>query len=150
MSRTHTATTTGERRKSAAMTLLEGRRELYVLRGRRALLCRLLDTGEATADDVRNAVELSAGIAPVCLGAVPRTLARAGIIERVGFVSSARPDAHARPVSIWALADRAAALAWLAAHPDRLGPLKELEGGAAQMLFDLENATPGAGTPDGL
>lgn len=40
----------GERRKLSAHALLAARRELFVLRGRRALLAALLDHGEATAD----------------------------------------------------------------------------------------------------
>jgi len=112
----------GEALKCNAHALLAARREVFVLRGRRALLWRLLDTGEATADDVRDAVELPDEINPVCLGVVPGTLAKAGIIERAGFVTTARAEAHARPVSVWRLRDRAAALAWLATHPDRPNP----------------------------
>ncbi len=130
-----TMTADGEARKLDAHALLEARREVYVLRGRRVLLQRLLDAGEATADDVRDAVELPDRINPVCLGVVPGPLARAGIIERVGFVESRRPDAHARPVSVWRLADRAAALTWLAAHPDRPDPTPA-EADAVPSLFD--------------
>jgi hypothetical protein len=138
----------GERRKLTAHALLAARRELSVLRGRRALLLRLLGAGEAIADHVRAAVELPDGIDPVCFGTVPGELARAGIIERIGFATTARPEAHARPVSIWQLADRAAALAWLAAHPDRPDPLPEPEGATDSMLFDLtENEAPDATTP---
>jgi len=144
-----TATAEGERRKLDAHALLEACREVYLLRGRRALLRRLLDVAEATADDVRHAVELPEGIDPVCLGAVPGPLARARIIERVGFTASSRGDAHARPVSVWRLANRAGALAWLATHPDRPDPLPPAEADTEGTLFDVENATPGAGTPGG-
>lgn len=137
-------TASGEDRKLGTHALLEIRREVYVLRGRRARLRRLLDAGEATADDVRDAVELPDEINPVCLGVVPGVLARVGIIERVGFAESRRPDAHARPVSVWRLADRAAALAWLAAHPDRPDPAPA-EADTAMTLF----AAAGASTPAG-
>lgn len=130
-----TMTADGEARKLDAHALLEARREVYVLRGRRALLARLLDAPEATADDVRAAVELPDAINLVCLGVVPGPLARAGIIERVGFAESRRPDAHARPVSVWRLADRDTALAWLAAHPDR-PDLTPAEADAVLGLFD--------------
>lgn len=119
---THTYPTEAERRKVAAHKLLEARRALHVLRGRRALLGKLLADGTATADDVRAAVELPPDIDPKCLGAVPGALARAGIIRRVGFASTNRAAAHARPVSVWQLADRTAALTWLAEHPDRPDP----------------------------
>jgi hypothetical protein len=36
---------------------------------------------------------------------------------RVDYAVSTRPEAHARPVAVWALADRAAAVRWLAEHP---------------------------------
>jgi hypothetical protein len=117
--------TEGERRKLEAHEQLEARRELHILRGRRALLQRLLDVGEATADDVRRAVELPAEVNPVCLGAVPAPLAYAGIIERAGYAVTSRAEAHARPVSRWRLVDRAAAIRWLDAHPDRADPEPE-------------------------
>lgn len=140
--------TEGERRKAEAHALLEAWREVFVNRGRRALLLKLLSNGTATADDVRSAVELPAGVGPKCFGSVPGQLARAGIIEHAGFVTTARPTAHARPVSVWQLRDRVAALAWLDAHPDRPDPLPEPEDDA--WLFDLStNATVGAGTPTG-
>ncbi|MCZ2401409.1 MAG: hypothetical protein LC135_16345 [Phycisphaerae bacterium] len=132
---TMTPTADGESCKLDAHALPEARREVYVLRGRRALLARLLDAAEATANDVRDVVEVRDEINPVCLGVVPGSLARAGIIERVGFAESRRPDAHARPVSIWRLADRAAALGWLAVHPDRPDPTPA-EADAAPSLFD--------------
>lgn len=146
---TMTATAAGEARKLDAHALLEARREIFILRGRRALLAAMLGRGEATADDVRRAVALPDGIDPVCLGVVPGELARAGIIERVGFHTTARPEAHARPVSIWRAADRAAAMAWLAAHPDR-PDLAAAEVDDETTLFAFAgNAAAGAPTPAG-
>jgi len=101
---------------------LESHRDLYVLRGRRALVERLLCVGEATADDVRAAVELPDGVNPKCFGAVPGPLAKAGIIERVGFAPTSRPMAHARNLTVWRLVDSAAAEAWLQDHPDQPDP----------------------------
>ncbi len=111
-------TTEGERRKLDAHATLQARRELYVHRGRRALLAALLRHGTATADDVRQAVTLPAGVNPVCLGSVPGHLARAGIIRRRDFVNTNRTAGHARPVTRWELIDHDAAERWLAAHPD--------------------------------
>ncbi|MDA1053797.1 MAG: hypothetical protein O3C40_25390 [Planctomycetota bacterium] len=122
-----TTKTTGTKARDAAIELLEERRQVIVNRGRRALLTRLVTGATATADDVRAAVELPETIDPVCLGAVPGALARAGIITRAGFVATARPDAHARPVSIWSLADREAALEWLRGHPDKPDPMPDDE-----------------------
>lgn len=108
----------GERRRDDAHALLAKYREAYVRRCRRVLLAALLERGTATMDDVRSVVTLPDGIDPVCVGPVPGELARAGIIERVGYVPSTRADAHARPLSLWRLRDRAAAACWLAEHPD--------------------------------
>jgi hypothetical protein len=108
----------GDRRKRDALALLEARRGVYVRRGRRALLLQLLATGSATADDVRLVVELPADIGPKLFGAVPTPLVEAGIIRHAGYTPTRRREGHARPVAVWELADRAAAVAWLAAHPD--------------------------------
>lgn len=115
----------GKRRKDIAHQLLAARRERVVRLGQRALLNRMLTYGTATADDVRAAVALPDGVSPVCLGAAPGALARLCIIRRIGFVESSRACAHARPVSVWELADREAALAWLAAHPPIPAPEAE-------------------------
>lgn len=142
----------GEARRDEALALLANRRDLYVLRGRRALLTAVLAVGQATADDVRDALELPADIDPVCLGAVPVALARAGIVRRVGYVPTCRPDAHARPVSLWALADRAAAIRWLADHPDRSDDDQAADlDGPQRLLFNLTtNATSPSDAAAGL
>lgn len=101
----------------AAHAVLEARREWFLIQARRELLAVLLERGTASADDVRERLKLPANIGPVCLGAVPKPLALAGIIRRISFVASARPEAHARPVSLWELVDAHAARQWLADHP---------------------------------
>lgn len=108
----------GEHRKDAALDLLASHRERYVIEGRRALLRAAMTNGTASADDVRDCVELPPGIDPKCFGSVPGSLAKAGIIERVGFATTCRPTAHARPVSVWRICDRAKAEQWLAEHPE--------------------------------
>ena len=109
----------GERRKADALAVLEARRALYVLRGRRALLAALLEHGTATADDVREAVRIPPGCNPKLFGSVPGPLARAGIIRSVGNSKSHRAKAHARPLTVWQLRDPDAAREWLDANPDR-------------------------------
>jgi hypothetical protein len=109
----------GERRRDDALELFVRWRKLAVLRGRRALLRVMLwGDGRATADDVRAAVRLPEEINPKCFGAVPIALAKAGIIECCGMITSCRPEAHARPVKVWRLVDQQAALAWLGSHPN--------------------------------
>jgi len=136
-------TAEGERRKSAAFALLAAHREAMIRRARRELLKVLLDRGEATIDDVRAVVPVPDGINPKALGPVPGGLAEAGIIVAHGYAKSTRPEAHARPVQVWRLADRAAAIHWLAMHPELPEPTPE-----PSDLGDLfNNRMPGAGTP---
>lgn len=115
----------GERRKRSVHNLLETKRQLYILRGRRALLLTLLDCGLGVMDDVRRAVELPPDLNPKLFGAVPGHLVRACIIRAAGYATSTRPEAHARPIQVWQLADADAARAWLADHPDSPEPAGE-------------------------
>jgi hypothetical protein len=112
----------GERRKDAAHTLLDAHRRIYIRRARRALLMRLLGGGTGTADDVAELVPPTPDLDPRYRGAVPGLLARAGIIRHVGYDRSCRPSRHASIISIWEIADRNAARAWLDAHPDLPDP----------------------------
>lgn len=54
----------GEGRKLDAHAMLEARRELFIVHGRRALLRRLLDAGEATADDVPDGCKRAQAVMP--------------------------------------------------------------------------------------
>ena len=141
----------GERHKADAFALLSAHREAVIRRAQRALLTALLETGSATADDVRELVELPPGVGPKCFGAAPGVLARAKVIRQAGFAKTCRPVGHARPITVWALADRPAAERWLQNHPDLPDPAdrSKPEGATVTrqgMLFDQENATPAAGT----
>lgn len=110
----------GESRKSAAHTRLEARRDWLI---RRALLLRLLTAGTATADDVAERIGPGdSGIDHRWLGTVPGPLDLAGIIRRAGSTTSCRPIRHASVISTWELADRNAALTWLARHPELPDP----------------------------
>jgi hypothetical protein len=136
----------GERAKASALALLEARREVFILRGRRALLTAMLTgDGTATADDVRAAVDLPADMDPRCLGTVPGRLGYDRIIRAAGFVRSGRPQRHASYIQRWALADRAAAEKWLRDHPDLPDP-GDQAAGAQGFLFPHNEPTPTAGT----
>jgi hypothetical protein len=130
----------GERRKQDAFATLTANREAVIRRAQRALLTVLLETGSATADDVRELVELPPGINAKCFGAAPGPLARAKIIRADGFAKTCRPVGHARPVTVWALADRNKALRWLADHPDLEDTFEQSEGAAAsqRVLFLID------------
>jgi hypothetical protein len=103
--------------RDAALNLLRDRRAALIRECTVVALRVALDRGEVCADDVRAAVPIPADISPKLVGVVFRDLADAGILRRSGFRTSTRPVAHARPLSVWRLADPAAAAAWLAAHP---------------------------------
>jgi hypothetical protein len=129
----------GEQRKADALDRLEARRDSLIRRARRALLTHLLDAGTATADDVADSIGPGdPDIDPRWLGTVPGPLADAGIIRRAGFVTSARPSRHASIISTWELADRAAALAWLARNPE----LPEPDDAGATSPTPIEPAAP--------
>jgi hypothetical protein len=139
--RCHCGTAAGANLKDEALRLLEARREAFIRRGRRALLLAMLTgDGRASADDVSAAVELPADIDPRCLGSVPGRLAYDKIIRAAGFVRSTRPECHARWVQVWALADRAAAVRWLADNPDLPDPAHADQGEAVQaVLFPIQS-----------
>ena len=133
----------GEKLKRDALELLDLRRRSIVLQGRRAMILTLLEREYASADDVRRAVQLPAGVSPKCFGAVPGPLKRAGIIRPIGFAPTLRAVAHARPLSQWHLVNRAAAERWIAAHPVALTS----DDPAAGTLFASSTKKPGASTP---
>lgn len=107
--------TAGEARRDAALNLLRARRANLVRECTAAALRVALDRGEVSADDVRAAVTIPPDISPKLVGVVFRDLADAGILRRSGFRNSTRPAAHARPLSVWSLADALAATARLTA-----------------------------------
>lgn len=113
--------------RDAAIELLEERRHELVNGGRRELVRRLLKCDTATIDDVRADIELPQTMDPRCLGAVPGALAKAGIIMRIGSAPTRRSAAHARPISVWSLVDREAAMRWLQEHPDPPAPMPQGE-----------------------
>jgi len=116
--RTHSSPPTGEDLKDAALERHHLRRPALIRAAQRTLLTEALARGTATIEDARDGVEVPEGFNPKALGSVPGTLARSGIIRRVGYVTAQRPAAHARPLSLWELADPDAARAWLATHPE--------------------------------
>lgn len=107
----------GEALRDAALALLRTHRAALVRALSRAAVRIALERGTVTADDVRHAVPIPAGIRPVVVGAAVRDVATAGVLRRVGYRPSARPEAHARPLTVWQLSDEPTGRAWLAAHP---------------------------------
>lgn len=112
----------GEALKRAAHRLLEAHRERLIRRARRALLSHLLAHHTATIDDVRAVVAVTPGVNPKAFGSVPGPLAIAHIVRPAGAKKTGRAVGHARPVTVWELADRVAAIAWLNTHPELPDP----------------------------
>lgn len=108
---------TAETRKGQALAGLADRNAPIIRAAQRALVSHLLDNGTATIDDVRDRVPLPEGTNPKVFGTIPAALVTAGVIAPAGFVKSRRPESHARPVTVWRLIDRDAALRWLAENP---------------------------------
>ena len=91
-----------------------GRRPELIRDCTAAALRVALDSGAVCADDVRAVVPIPDGINPKFVGCVFRDLADAGILRRDGYQPSKRPKAHARPITLWRLADAHKATARLA------------------------------------
>lgn len=135
----------GERRRDAAFDLLRERRAAWVRRAQRALLFAALDGGTATADDVAAAVDLPPDLDGRLLGAAPGALVRAGLLDLRGYVRSCRPERHASIQAVWGLADRAAALLWLADHPDLPDETPDADRRQLELFTNYEPATVAAG-----
>lgn len=113
----NTIVSEGEARRDKALSLLRVRRADLIRQCTAAAIRVALERGEVCADDVRAVVPIPADISPKLVGVVFRDMADAGILRRAGYRPSTRPTAHARPLSVWTLADADAARTWLAAHP---------------------------------
>lgn len=108
----------GEQKKKAALDRHDGRRAALIRRARRKMVELLLVEGATTVDAVRASVPIPPGVNPSCMGAVPRELVADGIIRQAGYVKAEREERHAAVAVLWALANRHAALGWLAASPE--------------------------------
>lgn len=104
----------GEARRDAALNLLRQHRAALVRECTAATLRLALANGEVCADDVRPLLTIPKEVSPKFVGCVFRDLADAGILRRIGYRTSKRAIAHARPLSLWTLADADAATARLA------------------------------------
>lgn len=103
----------GVPQRDAALNLLRTRRPAIIRDQARAALCVALERVEPTAD-VCGVAPIPADILPKLVGAVFRDLADARNIRRAGFRNPTRPEAHARPLPSWQLANATAVFARLA------------------------------------
>lgn len=118
----------GRRRKQEAQEGHRHRNPLFTRTCERAILFNMLvNGGRATIDDVRAVVPTPPGKNPTIFGGVFRALCMAGLIAHDGFACTKRPEGHARPVRVWRLVDKEAAIAWLAANPAPGEPAKPME-----------------------
>ena len=107
-------TNTGEALRDHSLNQLRERRPELIRQFSDAAIRIALDSGIVCADDVRALVPIPDGINPKFVGCVFRDLADAGILRRDGYQPSKRPKAHARPITLWRLADAHKAIARLA------------------------------------
>lgn len=107
----------GERRRDSAFRKLEAHRDHLIRAGRRAMLLAALANGRTSIEDARAVVPVPPMVDPKFFGSVPGPLAEAGILKRIGYRPTTRAEGHARPVSLWELADAAKAVKWLADNP---------------------------------
>lgn len=110
-------TAVGRARRDAAHAQAEREHAAAILTARRMMAIWLLDHGSITADDVQDLIDLPPTTNPTILGGVPTLFARRRWIVAAGYEHSRRPQAHARPVIRWRLADAGAIAAWLRDHP---------------------------------
>ena len=133
----------GERRRDTTLDLLRERRAAIVRRGCRLLAGHLLEYGTATMDNIAAELETPPDLDRRLLGAIPSTLAKAGIAVLMGYVRSTRPERHASVLAVWGLADRKTAQRWLADNPELPDP--DDKGDRRQLdLFEYETPTVAA------
>lgn len=112
----------GEALRDQALYRLSTTRPATIRRLQRAAVRLALETGTVTADDLREAVPIPAGINPKVNGAAVHGLAVLGILTGGEYVKSRRAVAHRRPIQVWRLANAATAARWLAANPEYPDP----------------------------
>ncbi len=108
----------GERLRDQAFQHLQMHRPLLIRRIQREFLQHLLEHGADTSDAVRAQVEIPPGVDPRLVGAAVGRLSTAKLIVSVGRAKSRRPEAHARTLDRWSVADEMRARHWLLAHPE--------------------------------
>jgi hypothetical protein len=132
---TASTTPSGAKLRDAALDLLRERRAELVKQLKMAALRVAIDRGEVTADCVRPMVAIPPDVNPKVAGCVFADLRDAGILRRDGFRNSTRPEAHARELKVWALADRPAALALLAALKQQTTTARPTAAGQSELPF---------------
>ena len=107
-----------EGRRDDALDLLRVYRAGLIRRTARAFVFHLFETGRATTDRLRELVPAPPGIDPRYVGSAVRLLAEHSVIVSIGREKSRRPEAHARYLDLWTIADPEAAQRWLIDHPE--------------------------------
>lgn len=129
----------GRTARSEALASFEERRARYPVRARQSFVRRLLEIGETTVNEIRNACPIPRNVSASSFGAVPTPFVHMGIVARTGFRPATSPECHASNVSAWRFVERGWALAWLADSPEPAIP----ESGQRELF--AESAAPNAG-----
>jgi hypothetical protein len=106
------------------------------------LVSYLMEHQTGTTDDIRSLVDVPPEAGNSAWGAATLGLAQAGIIRKVGTVTSRRPERHGCEIKLWSLAvEHDAARRGLALRPEFPEPPPEDKGDAGAALV------PSAPTP---
>jgi hypothetical protein len=109
--------TAGEAAKSAAFAKLEHFRSAKLLEARLSIASVLLTVGEATIDDLPEAVRsLPEGVDAKLFGPTFSVFVNLKFVEKTGYRKTSRSVAHARDVAVWSLIEHAALSRWVEAH----------------------------------
>lgn len=115
----------GERRRDAALSILQTRKDWLVRHAQCRMMQAALGRDDATFTSDNAADDLAAKYdhGGKWIGAAVRALAEARLTVETGrWVKTCRPFAHGRKIPVWCLVDRAAAAKWLAFHPEIAPP----------------------------
>lgn len=111
----------GERRRDAALCLLQNRKDWLVRHAQRRMLQAAVGREDATftSDDAADDLAIKYDHGGKWIGAAVRALAETGLTEETGrWVKTCRPFAHGRRIPVWRLPSKPAAQGWLAGHSE--------------------------------
>lgn len=100
-----TPTTEGLQLKLKGIGQVAHKNKEWLDAAKKAVIRKAAERDEFSADDARFFCgHLVSPTHPNAWGALLNTMARQGLIRRMGYIESSRPAARHRPVSVWKLA----------------------------------------------
>jgi hypothetical protein len=109
----------GDDRKRRATSRVARARRVWTRRIQRAFLALLMERQTGIVDDIRGRVKPPTDAGTALWGAATLGLALRGLIRRVEFTPSSRPERHGCFIGVWTLnVEHAKARHWLDTHRD--------------------------------